>query len=56
MFTVGWVRSALDDLAEMWNRADAGDRAAIAWAANTTALTFAPAASGQAGQLNAQCD
>ena len=34
MFTVGWVRSALDDLADLWNRADSTDRAAIASAAN----------------------
>jgi hypothetical protein len=26
MFTVGWVRSALDDLADIWTQADAGDR------------------------------
>jgi plasmid stabilization system protein ParE len=34
MFTVGWVRSALDDLADIWTQADAGDRAAISAAAN----------------------
>ena len=34
MYTVGWVRSALNDLADIWNQADAGDRAAISSAAN----------------------
>ena len=34
MFSVGWVRSALNDLAGIWNQANSGERAAISDAAN----------------------
>jgi hypothetical protein len=35
MYTVGWVRSALDELADIWSQADIGDRTAISWSANS---------------------
>jgi hypothetical protein len=34
MFTVVWVRSALDELATLWNAAESSDRTAITSAAN----------------------
>jgi hypothetical protein len=49
MFTVRWVRSALNDLADIWNQADSGDRDAISSAANRIdkSLTTRPSEQGE---------